>query len=164
MENIEFKGNLVPSPKLLEGEKEQMRIKAGLMELGLLGFIFRQKEQIVLTTKRVFQFSSRIGSAYLRTMPLKQVESITIGGQLNFIMLGIAGLFVLGTLPDDVEFGGKLFFLLVAAALIVLSRRKVIIVSSGDRKDAIVLPLQTIKKSQSQEFLDKISENINNQQ
>jgi len=27
-----------------------------------------------------------------------------------------------------------------------------------------VLPLQTIKTSQSQEFLDKISENINNQQ
>ena len=157
---VRFKGNLVPSPRLVGNEKELMSMRAGLMEVGLLGFVLRRKEQIVLTSERVFQYSSRIGASYLRMMPLKQVESVTIGGQLNFIMIGMALASVLAGIFADVEVYIKIFLLLFGAALAFFSRSKVIIVSSGNRKDAIILPLSRIDIKESKKFLDMMSENL----
>jgi len=150
----------VPSPELIEGEKELMSIKAGLMEIGPIGFVMRQKENIILTNKRVFQYSSRLGSAYLRTMYLKQVESVTIGGQLNFYFLAVAVVSFLLIFSNDTPFFGKILLLIITAVFVIISRKKVISVSSGDRKDSIMLPLKHIKKEESQKFIDLISKYI----
>lgn len=155
--SVNFKDKLVPSPKLLEGENELMSIKAGLMEVGPVGFIIRQKEKIVLTQKRVFQYSSRLGSASLRTMYMSEVQTVTVGGKINMYMIIGAIAALLLVFSEDTPPFFRFVLLIVAAVLFVISRSKVISVSAGESKEAITLPLKSIKKEESQKIVDLVS-------
>ncbi len=168
---ISFEGGLVPSPALLGDERLLGSVEAKFWDLGLIGFLLRHKERVVITTHRIFQFSRKLASAELKCLEFTKVEFVGIGGRFNWkrflfglaVTLGSLSAFYL-LLPRGYNDDLYLYPLLVAAVgviIMILCRGKVLRVSCGGQ-NSINLPLRCIKVEESKTFIDLVSGAIRN--
>lgn len=173
---VHFEGSLAPSPTLFDGERVLDSFDATFWDHGISGLLFRHKDRLVITTHRIFQFSSRVASFRLRFLELDKAETVTIGGRLNLfqVLVAIAMLvafFYFGWNRLSWAFQGhgsrvfqdprillSLLSLLVGIVLLVTARKKVLRVCGGNSKDAVELTLRRIKVEESQRFLDLVSQ------
>jgi len=175
--------NLSPEPELLQGEKVLTSFEAGLWDIGLFGFIMRQKERLIVTSYRVFRLSKNFLGSDLVALDLRSVESIRVGSWLKLwrFFLGVAlivGIFasaIFAASPYDYsDYGGygsssrsssgfhfdivKLAVAAVGFILLVTAREKGLLVATGnDKFGTILMVLKGLKKEDSKRFIDTIS-------
>ncbi|NUM78060.1 hypothetical protein HUU40_27170 [candidate division KSB1 bacterium] len=166
---IPFEGGLVPSPAVIGDERLLGSVEAKFWDLGLIGFLLRHKERVVITTHRIFQFSRKLTSTELKCLELAKVEFIGIGGRFNWkqFLFGLAivtgSMSILNELPrsyNDFAFA-LFFFAAIGIIIMILCRDKVLQVSCGGQ-NAISLPLRRIKVEESKAFIDLVSSAIRN--
>jgi len=171
---VHFEGSLAPSPTLIDGERVLESFDATFWDHGISGLLFRQKDRIVVTTHRIFQFSSRLASFRLRFLELDKAETVAIGSRLNlfqvlvaiimlvaFVFFGWVRLFSYGSRAfQDPQVLLALLLLPVGIVLLVTARKKVLRVCGGNSKDAVELPLRRIRVEESQRFLDLVSQSM----
>lgn len=169
---ITFEGGLAPSPALFEGERLLGTIEAGLWDIGLLGFLLKHKERLVVTNYRIFQFSRKLTSASLKSLELGKVESIFAGSKFSVLQFAVGLLFLLfavillgGAIFADSDFFiGSLASAVVGTLAVLTAGRKVLQVSAGGDKNSVTLPLRRIKMEESKSFVDLVSRAIRNLQ
>lgn len=165
-----FEGDLVPSPSLIGDERLLGSVEAKFWDLGLIGFLLRHKERVVITTHRIFQFSRKLTSAELKCLEFAKVEFVGIGGRFNWkqflfgLVVTIGSLSAFNLLPRAYNDDLHLYLLFVAAIgviIMILCRGKVLRVSCGNQ-NSINLPLRRIKVEESKAFIDLVSGTIRN--
>lgn len=161
---ISFEGGLVPSPALIGDERLLGSIEAKFWDLGLIGFLLRHKERIVITTHRIFQFSRTLTSAELKCLEFAKVEFIGIGGRFNWKQFLFGLVVTLGSLSPYVlpHVYFRLLFAALGVIIIILCRDKVLRISCGENQNAINLPLRRIKVEESKAFIDLVASAIRN--
>jgi len=156
---VTFEGHLVPSPALFDGERVLGTIEAGLWDIGLIGFLLRHKERLVVTNYRIFQFSRKLTSGSLRCVELSKVRVIDIGSKF-YVVQTLTGIAILCSAVYAADgFLMKLLGLAVGGLILFLARTKVFRVSAGD---AVILPLKRLKIEESKIFIDLVCGAIRN--
>ncbi len=167
-QQIIFEGRLVPSPALLEDERMLGTIEAKCWDIGLIGFLLRHKERLVITTHRLFQFSRQLTSGSLHCLELAKVESIYIGGRFKWLQFLIGLVCVIAPLLAFESYFlvlsivGVLNGLAIGLPLMFFARQKELRVRGSDAKNMISLPLRRIKVEESKCFIDLICGAIKN--
>ena len=164
-EQIEFHGRMTPSPAFLEGERVLSEFRASFWDLGLMGYILRYKERIVITTHRIFQFSQRVTGESLNCLLLRKIESIEIGSKFNIrqFLIGITllmfGIFAMheSSYGYDMPWYIRLLVIAIAIVLLLTAKRKILRVTASDVKNLIALPFIRMKKEDAKRFIDLIS-------
>lgn len=153
---VTFEGGLLPSPVLFEGERILGTINAGFWDIGLLGFLLRHQERLVVTTHRIFQFSRKLASGSLRSLELSKVEAVDVGSKF-YPMQFLLGLIIFWA---GIFYGYPLLLKLVAAVIGGLimhaARKKVFHVAASGSRNAVTLPLTRIKVGESKSFIDLV--------
>lgn len=167
---ISFEDGLVPSPALIGDERLLATIEAKFWDIGLIGFLLRRRERVVVTTHRIFQFSRKLTSAELKCLEFAKVEFIGVGGWFSlkqFIFGHVATLgsmFTFYILPrgynNDLPLA-PLPFAAIGIINMILCRDKVLRVSGGGQ-NSITLPLRRVKVEESKAFIDLVSSAIRN--
>ncbi|MGH7455289.1 MAG: hypothetical protein ACRENG_28310 [bacterium] len=168
-----FEREAAPSPELFAGERILGIIEASLGDIGLLGFLMRRQERLVVTTHRIFQYSTNFIWANLRCLELAKVETIEAGSQFNVMQL-VAGLVLLlgavlllsGAISQPHE---KLLFILCSflsalggSLALMTAGKKVLQVSGSSLQKSIRLPLVRLGVSESKSFVDLVSGAVRN--
>jgi hypothetical protein len=167
---IIFEGRLVPSPALLEDERVLGTIEAKFWDIGLIGFLLRHKERLVITTHRLFQFSRQLTSGSLHCLELAKVESIYIGGRFKWLQFliglacAIAPMLAFESEVLILSLIGVLNGLAIGLPLMFFARQKELRVRGSDAKNMISLPLRRIKIEESKCFIDLVCGAIQNMQ
>jgi hypothetical protein len=165
---IIFEGRLVPSPALLEDERMLGTIEAKFWDIGLIGFLLRHKERLVITTHRIFQFSRQLTSGSLHCLELAKVESIYIGGRFKWLQFLIGLVCVIAPMLAFESYFlflslfGALNGLAIGLPLMFFARQKELRVRGSDAKNMISLPLRRIKVEESKCFIDLVCGAIRN--
>jgi hypothetical protein len=168
-----LKKEAAPSPELFAGERILGIIEASLGDLGLLGFLLRRQERLVVTTHRILQYSTNLISSNLRCLELGKVETIKAGDKFNVVQL-VAGLalligavFLLSNAVSQRQ--EKLFFILcsllsalVGSFAFMTAGKKVLQVSGSSLRNSIRLPLVRLGVSESKSFIDLVSGAVRN--
>ena len=167
---IELGGRRISSPDLLEKEKVLGEFRASFWDLGIVGFILRYKDKIIITTHRVLYFSRRVFGEYLKYLFLRKVANVEIGSKFNLIqfLIGVAllifGIFGLharcygyGICTGGMPWYIRLVIILIAAILILMARKKILAVTTDDIKNVIAFPFIRMKKEETKRFIDLIS-------
>jgi hypothetical protein len=168
-----FEREAAPAPELFAGERILGIIEASLGDIGLLGFLMRRQERLVVTTHRILQYSTNFTSANLRCLELAKVETVEAGSQFNVVQLVAGLILLLGTvlLLSGAIFQGseKLLFILcsllsaLAGSLVLMTAgKKVLQVSGSSRQNSIRLPLVRLGVSESKSFVDLVSGAVRN--
>ena len=180
---IESQGRMIPSPSFLEGEKVLGEFKASFWDIGLVGFILRYRERIVVTTRRIFHFSRGITGERLKFLFLRDVAAVEAGSRFSMtkFLVGI-GLLIFGIFAMHGSSGSnyygysysyssygmpwyiRLLIILVGLFLIWIARKKAFAVTTQDVKNSIVFSFSKMKKEQAKHFIDIVSqasENLN---
>jgi hypothetical protein len=168
-----FERKAAPSPELFPGERILGIIEASLGDLGLLGFLMRRQERLVVTTHRIFQYSTSFTSANLRCLELAKVETLEVGSQFNVVQLVAGLILLLGAvlLLSGAIFQGseKLLFIicsllsaLAGSLALMTAGKKVLQVSGSSRQNSVRLPLMRLGVSESKSFVDLVSGAVRN--
>jgi hypothetical protein len=167
---IIFEGRLVPSPALLEDERMLGTIEAKFWDIGLIGFLLRHKERLVITSHRIFQFSRQLTSGSLHCLELAKVESIYIGGRFKWLQFliglacAIAPMMAFESYFLILSLIGVINGLAIGLPLMFFARQKELRVAGSDAKNMISLPLRRIKVEESKSFIDLVCGAIKNMQ
>jgi len=168
-----FEREAAPAPELFAGERILGIIEASLGDIGLLGFLMRRQERLVVTSHRILQYSTNFTSANLRCLELAKVETIEAGSKFNVVQL-VAGLILLGgavflLITAAFQRQEKLLFILCSllSALagsfaFMTAAKKVLQVSGSSRQNSIRLPLVRLGASESKSFVDLVSGAVRN--
>jgi hypothetical protein len=168
-----FEREAAPSPELFAGERILGIIEAGLGDIGLLGFLLRRQERLVVTTHRILQYSTNFTSANLRCLELAKVETIEAGSKFNVVQL-VAGLVLLvGAvfLLSSAVFQRQEKLLFIMCSLLsalagsfafMTAEKKVLRVSGSSFQNSIRLPLVRLGVSESKSFVDLVSGAVRN--
>ena len=156
------------SPQLFGGERVIGVIEASLWDLGLLGFLLRRQERLVVTTHRLLQYSTNFMSAHLRSLELAKVESIQVGSKFNFaqFMAGVA--LFLSAIPllshaisqsqnQALWIIGSLVCALAGILALMSSERKILQASGGGAQNFVMLPLSRLGINESKSFVDLVA-------
>src|SRR5574341_644096 len=156
------------SPQLFAEERVIGVIEASLRDLGLLGLLLWRKERLVVTTHRLWQYSSNFMSARLRCLELAKVESIQVGSKFNIAQLMAGVLLLLGAIPllsraisqpqsKSLWIVGSLLCALAGLLALMTSEKKILQASGGGSQNSIMLPLSRLGVSESKSFVDLVS-------
>ncbi|MGH7599034.1 MAG: hypothetical protein ACREOI_21980 [bacterium] len=168
-----FEREAAPSPELFASERILGIIEASLGDIGLLGFLLRRQERLVVTTHRIFQYSTTFASANLRSLELAKVETIEAGSKFNVVQL-VAGLVLLAGavfLLSNAVFqpSQKMLFIitsllsaLAGSFAIMTAAQKVLQVSCSGLQNSIRLPVVRLGASESKSFVDLVSGAVRN--
>lgn len=168
-----FEREAAPAPELFAGERILGIIEASLGDIGLLGFLMRRQERLVVTTHRILQYSTNFISANLRCLELAKVEIIEAGSKFNVVQL-VAGLVLLAgavfLLSNAVFQPPKKLLFIIASLLSALAgsfalmtaAKKVLHVSCSSLQNSIRLPLVRLGVSESKSFVDLVSGAVRN--
>lgn len=165
---ISFEGGLVPSPALIGDERLLATIEAKFWDIGLIGFLLRHQERLVITTHRIFQFSRQLTSANLHCLDLAKAESVYVGGRFKWLqfLIGlvcvIAPILAFESYVLILSLVGVLNGLAIGLPLMFFARQKELRVAGSDAKNMISLPLRRIKVEESKCFIDLICGAIRN--
>jgi hypothetical protein len=168
-----FEKEAAPTPELFAGERILGIIEASLGDLGLLGLLMRRQERLVVTTHRIFQYSTNFTSANLRSLELAKVETIEAGDKFNVaqlvagLVLLIGAVFLLSSAVFQRQ--EKLLFIiysllsaLAGSFAFMTAGKKVLHVSGSSRQNSIRLPLVRLGVSESKSFVDLIAGAVRN--
>ena len=168
-----FERGLAPSPELLADERVLGSIEARFGEIGALAFLMRRREQLVITTQRIFHYAAGLLTSRLRALELTKIETIEVGSRPNIVqfvaglvLLGFALLCFGGALFKDVDI--RLFIIysllsgLVGVISLLTAGQKILQVSGSSKRSVIALPLTQISVNESKRFIDLISNAIRN--
>jgi len=167
---ITFEGGLVPSPALFEDERLLGTIEAKFWDIGLIGFLLRHKERLVITTHRIFQFSRQLTSGSLHCLELAKAESVYIGGRFKWLQFLIGLACVIAPMLAFERYFlvlslvGVINGLAIGLALMFFARQKELRVTGSDAKNVIRLPLRRLKVEESKAFIDLVCGAIRNMQ
>ena len=165
-DQIELKGAIIPSPALLENEKVLGEFSASFWDAGIIGSILRYKEKIIVTTHRIFYYSTRITGERLRLLFIEKAEGVKIESiyRVGFLLIGAGvlllsifapqpsskvGMFGQAVTSDGMPWYGRLFGIFIAVILILLARKTALIVATGNEKDSIELSITHLKKREA---------------
>lgn len=182
MEENNSLASLSPEPELLQGEKVITSFEAGLWDIGLFGFILRQKERLIVTSHRVFRLSRNFLGSDLVSLDLRSVELVKVGSWLKLwrfligvvLLIGIFFSAIFAASPYGYDSyggyssssgssgfhfdGGKLVVTAIGIILLITAREKGLMVATGnDRFGSILMVLKGLKKEDSKRFIDSIS-------
>jgi hypothetical protein len=168
-----FEREAAPAPELFAGEHIIGIIEASLGDIGLLGFLMRRQERLVVTTHRILQYSTNFTSASLRCLELAKVETIEVGSKFNVVQL-VAGLvFLVGAVfllsLAVFQRQEKLLFIiysllsaLAGSFAFMTAAKKVLHVSGSSLQNSIRLPLMRLGVDESKNFVDLVSGAVRN--
>lgn len=162
-----------PSPELFAGERILGIIEASLGDLGLLGFLLRRQERLVVTTHRILQYSTNFISANLRCLELAKVETIAVGSKFNFVQLVVGFVLLAGAVfflssavfqrQEKLLFIiGSLLGALAGSFALMTAGKKVLRVSGSSLQNSIRLGLVRLGISESKGFVDLVSGAVRN--
>ncbi|MBU1956052.1 hypothetical protein KKF09_00020, partial [Patescibacteria group bacterium] len=168
-EQIVFAGRMIPSFALLKDERRLSTFKASFWDLGFSGFILRRKENIIITTQRIFQFSARVMSEKLHCLFLKNVESIYITKKWSLWKLMIGIFLCINAfnsvpphwgIPNYVVMLSRIVQILIGVILITIAKRFILTVSAGNIKTSISFPFVGMGKKRAKQFVDLVTEHV----
>jgi len=167
---IQFEGVMTPRIALLDREQVLVKFEASFWDLGLIGWLFRYKNRLLVTSHRVMLFRKRLIANELSIIWLAQITFTRVGQSLNWKKLVIGGflclsyfpsLFLRPFLPLDVtgRISGldlviQVTVVLIGAYLVFISREKVMVVSTGE--DKVRIELMRMKPGESRRFVDSV--------
>jgi hypothetical protein len=168
-----FEREAAPTPELFAGERILGIIEASLGDIGLLGFLMRRQERLVVTTHRILQYSTNFVSANLRCLELAKVETIEAGSKFNvgqlvaglILLLGAIFLLITAAFHRQEKLLFILYSLLSALAgsfTLMTAAKKVLHVSCSSLQNSIRLPLVRLGVSESKSFVDLVSGAVRN--
>jgi len=161
-------------PELTPGERIFGTIEAELWDLGLIGFLLRRRERLVVTSHRILQYSNDFISTRLRCLELAKIELIEVGSKLNLIQFIVGMVLLLSTLflligaifrPGET---GRLliicglFSALSGLFVLLTAWKKVLQASGAGYRSTVSLPLASIGVNDSKSFVDLVSGAIRN--
>ena len=150
---LSFEGTYAPKVALLDNERVVDVFETGFWDLC-------GRKRLVLTTHRLFRSSA----AQLDILWLPRVRRVSIGYDLNVVMVAAAVVLLIAIIPvvqnlprgtgvmAQVILG--LLMLTVAALLIVFARQKTMMVSTGE--DNIGIKLTRLASDESSRFVNKV--------
>jgi hypothetical protein len=162
-----FERGFTPTPELFAGERVLGTIEAKLWDIGLFGYLLRRQERLVVTTHRIFQYSTNVAASRLRCLELSKVEVIEVGGKFNVTQLSagvvflVAAILLLGSaiVQHDAPRLWMIYSLLSALAGVFTlwaSEKKVVRAATGSR-NAVAIPLARLRTQEAKSFVDLLS-------
>ena len=166
---IGFEGRFTPQIKLLPNERILCTAEAGFLDLGIIGWLFRYKLRLIVTSHRIFRFDKKIIDNKLTILWLATITSVVVGQVIHArkfaagIIFLILSVIIGGQLYRDVgtNLGITTFIILGLGGLllILIARQKVLIANAGyDKTGVHLVRLATLE---TQKFADSVFQALN---
>ena len=166
---IGFEGRFTPQIKLLPNERILCTAEAGFLDLGVIGWLFRYKLRLIVTSHRIFRFDKKIIDNKLTILWLATITSVVVGQVIHarkfaagiiFLILSVA---IGGELYRNVGTNlGIIMFIILGLGgllLILTARQKVLIANAGyDKTGVHLVRLATLE---TQQFADSVFQALN---